>query len=343
MIRCLISQRKEHGLYSSLEDLVFRVSARSFNKKSLESLAKSGALDSLSERNKIIGNSDYILAASRQVQRERETQQNSLFGEKQLNSLTLQLTEIVPASKQEKLSWEKELLGLYVSEHPFLEYSKKIAGFLTPIHEMKLRTSELLFVAGIISSVRKIQTKNGDMMAFASIENLDGLVGLVVFPRLFKKKESLLIEGDCIFVSGKKSQKESDLTILVDRIERLTHENAVSIAQKITRRIDASSFSTTNVKPTSFSSAGVSSALKGTPARQVQKKVFIRFSTTQGDSGLRLKEILRSHPGNFPVQLLIKNQEVLKRVAIPYSVNYSIELKEAIEQQTGMNTVSVDV
>src|SRR5262249_11903442 len=147
---------KSNGKFESIEDFVKRVSnlpagrqAKNFNKKSWEALSKSGAMDSLGERNQLLANTEQILEFARNFG--KIDNQASLFGSELMPASKLKLREVEAATKKEKLGWEKELLGLYVSSHPMEEYTeqmKKIAQPIKAIIENKVSNTT---IGGIIT------------------------------------------------------------------------------------------------------------------------------------------------------------------------------------------------
>ncbi|MGC8776324.1 MAG: DNA polymerase III subunit alpha, partial [Minisyncoccia bacterium] len=163
------------GPYKNLEDFLIRIQDKDLNKKSIEALAKSGALDSLGiERNQIILNIEDVLKFASANRKNNLNQSSSLFGSSfQLNSLKLK--SVPEATAEEKLKWERELLGFYLSSHPLENYNEKIKKLgCRPIKEIKLIKNEnqVVRVAGVISKMKKILTKSGQPMIFVTLEDL---------------------------------------------------------------------------------------------------------------------------------------------------------------------------
>ncbi|MEA2097908.1 MAG: DNA polymerase III subunit alpha, partial [Patescibacteria group bacterium] len=126
IVETIVKERKENGEYESIEDFVLRVESRDLNKKSMESLIKTGAFDSMEERSKLLANMERILNFAKEHQQAKNNGQVSLFGDlgsSEDNINKLQLTNAKLIDKKERMAWEKELLGLYVSDHPLKEYS----------------------------------------------------------------------------------------------------------------------------------------------------------------------------------------------------------------------------
>ena len=229
-IESIIIARNEKP-FISLRDFCSRVDLRACNRKVLESLVKCGAFDSLGgHRAQYLAAFDDMLAQGQSVQRERENGQISMFSfmdsSLQEEMLTDNLNDIEPFSDKERLSMEKEMLGLYISGHP-LEPYREILDNMTKV----TRCVELadagdnhhVTVGGIIVAVRKFYTKKNKQMAFVRLEDLTGSVELVVFPDLFERQSNLLEEDNLILVEGRTDLKEEeDVKIITESISPLS-------------------------------------------------------------------------------------------------------------------------
>lgn len=171
----IVKERKENGKYSSLGDLIERVTTKDLNKKSIEALAKVGALDEIAERNTILNNIENILSFAKNIQKMKSSNQSSLFGGDILEKPTIPLEETRPATKKQRLQWEKELLGLYVSDHPISDYKEYMEKMATPINQLNQNmVSRNVQLGGIINKVQKIITKRHQTMLFVTLEDLKG-------------------------------------------------------------------------------------------------------------------------------------------------------------------------
>jgi DNA polymerase-3 subunit alpha len=210
-------ERQANGHYKNLVDFLERVTGKDLNKKSIEALAKVGALDDLGERNQIIENIDIILGFSKSVQKMKSSNQGSLFGGMEMETSSLTLSEIKPASKKQKLHWEKELLGLYVSDHPISDYREYFAHMSTSINSLDKNTiGRHIKIGGVITKVQKIVTKRKQNMAFVTIEDLSGSLEILVFPHALENTGSVWKEENIILASGKISDKDGSFKLLVD-------------------------------------------------------------------------------------------------------------------------------
>ena len=219
----IIEERKAHGAYASLQDFLTRVTSKNLNKKSLEALIMSGSFDCFHERGQMLGNIDTLLAYHKEHSARRESAQDSLFGSLGDSSVhTLSLAPVETATKEQKLLWEKELLGVYVSGHPLDAYREEIEK-RPRISTIKKETRNGIPVvtAGMVEGVHEILTKKGDKMGFITIG--DGLesIEIVTFPETYKTHHDLFVVGSCVAVQGKLSMRNEEPTIVIDRIKSL--------------------------------------------------------------------------------------------------------------------------
>jgi len=216
----IISARGEKP-FADIADFLSRVSDKNLNKKSLESLIQSGALDELGERGELLANIDLLL----EYQREhvKSPNQDSLFGAAAFKghaAMTLKKAEA--ASLEQRLEWEKDLLGLYVSGHPLDKHKAKFADPKKSIKNAKerLRGVECV-IAGFIESARVNTTKNGERMSFFKMMDFSDAIEAVAFPRVFKEFESLLRQGSCVAVKGRISDRNGEANFVVERAKAL--------------------------------------------------------------------------------------------------------------------------
>jgi DNA polymerase-3 subunit alpha len=307
VIDMIIQHRKADGKFTSIEDFVKRVQTRNFNKKSWEALAKSGALDSLGERNQLLANTEAVLEFTRS--QNKTTNQTSLFGASMIPQSKLKLKEVEIATKHERLAWEKELLGLYVSSHPLEEYASLLSSVGQPIKQIiAAQTSSgrasttgggrenkpvTASLGGIITHIQKILTKKGDQMAFVDLEDMSGKIEIIVFPNLYTQVKDLIVEGKIVQVSGKLSDKDGEPKLLADSLKELNGQTTPQGAS-VTIKIPA------NATDELFE---------------------------------QLKTLFETSPGNMNVNLMIKEQ----KVKTPFKIALTDELKSKIKELIGSN------
>lgn len=231
-IDSITAARKEKP-FASMRDFVSRVDMRSCNRKVMESLVKCGAFDSLGgHRAQYLAIIDDVLAQGQSAQRERENGQISMFSlmEDSVKEEMLEdnLPDLEPFSDKERLSLEKEMLGLYISGHPLGPYRTILENMpnLTPCAQLSSAgDNNHVKVGGIIVAVRSFFTKKNKQMAFVKLEDLTGSVELVVFPDLYEKCASMLEEDSLLLVEGRTDLKEEeDIKILAETIKPLHRE-----------------------------------------------------------------------------------------------------------------------
>jgi DNA polymerase-3 subunit alpha len=219
----IVEERKKAGKFSTLTDFLQRVTDKDVNKKSLEALTKVGAMEELGERNLFLSNIESILIFSKNIQRGKNSSQNSLFGEAILSAPTLPLLPAPEAKKNQKLSWEKELLGLYVSDHPVSEYQDYLNKIAVSMDQItKEHVGKKVTLGGVITKIQKIFLKSQKTMVFATLEDMKGRVELLIFPKILESLGDLFQEEKIIVATGTISDKDGVFKLLVDTAKAIT-------------------------------------------------------------------------------------------------------------------------
>ena len=245
----VLRARKE-GAFLSVEDFAKRVSTSKFNRKAWESLIKSGAFDDMGDRSDLLFNLDSITAFASKLQKEAASGQTNLFG--MLGDDTASVQSILNLQKapvkhddKERLMWERELLGLYISAHPLDRYETYLSEQTQPLTQLVPEyDSRMMTVGGIISTVRTIVTKSGSKMAFVGIEDKFGEGEIIVFPNLYEKVGAKLVQDAVIRVSGKNSARDRDgnlgneSKLIADDIIAIT-DNDINGYESTGRKMDA--------------------------------------------------------------------------------------------------------
>ena len=208
-----VLRAREEGAFSSVEDFAKRVSTSKFNRKAWESLIKSGAFDDIGDRSDLLFNLDAITAFASKLQKEAASGQTDLFGmlggegSGVQSMLNLQKAPVQHTDK-ERLAWERELLGLYISAHPLDKYETYLSEQAQPLTQLIPEyDSRTMTVGGIINSVRTIVTKSGSKMAFVGIEDKFGEGEVIVFPNLYEKVGAKLQQDAVIRVTVLRSEE----------------------------------------------------------------------------------------------------------------------------------------
>lgn len=220
----VIAEREKGGRYKSYADFLERVQHKNLNKKSLESLIKCGALDAFGERGQMLFNMEESLAYNRE-HRQMNAVQTSLFGlmDSPVTAPGLRLKEASPSTQTEKLAWEKELLGLYISGHPLDKHRDKIAKRDWNNKRIKEegRDGAAVTVVGIVEEMRDLMTKKNERMAFLKVADYHDSIEVVVFPRTFETHKELLALEKVLAIKGKFSSRNGDASVIADAMKVL--------------------------------------------------------------------------------------------------------------------------
>ena len=228
----IIAERKQNGHFTSLSNFLTRIHDRNLNKKSLEALIMTGAFDTFGDRGQMYANLDLMLTFNKEHVAGKEAAQESLFGGLGAEeTLTLLPAEPIPGATM--LTWEKDLLGVYVSGHPLdiyeseLEKRPRIGSIKQAVAEKSeldiLRLKGELVTAGMIISVRELLTKKGDRMAFIALADKRDQIEMVAFPKTYAELKSVLEVGSCIAIKGKLTIRNDEPSIALDRAKLLTN------------------------------------------------------------------------------------------------------------------------
>lgn len=286
-------ERKNNGQYKNLEDLLERVQDKDLNKKSLESLIQAGALDCFGhDRGVLLENIENILFYSKHQKEKAITNQGSLFAGTDIaldSSVTLKAAP--PATMDQKLIWEKQLLGIYVSSHPFAKYEQHFST-LTPMNEVEsFDRDSWIITGGVIDNVYKKITKKGAVMLFVTLQDKSGAMEYLVFPKTYEKTKDIWQEGDVVVVVGKTPREEGDNKVFVENVYVLTPENAESVSRQVSM------------------GSGFTLDKKG----KQNDEVFVTISLTKEqlkEKSGDLKELFAAHPGNARVYLDVDGKTV---------------------------------
>jgi len=237
IVASIIGERKAAGLYKSIQDFVSRVATKDLNKKSMESLIKTGVFDQFGERNALLKNMERLLSIARENQKVKATGQKGLFDSQPQQSFpALALESSDPAKEAELLTWEKELLGLYVTSHPLKGIKNILENRALAIRSLEeaireiqntrykfqfSRQRERLRIGGIISSLKKIITKTGKPMLFMGLEDLTDKIEVVVFPSVIERYPAALQLNKIVFVTGRLDHRDGEKKFLAEEIEEI--------------------------------------------------------------------------------------------------------------------------
>lgn len=329
VVRVILEERDAHGPFRSVEEFIRRISAKSANKKSFEALAKSGALDALGERGKLLANMEDLLRWGRETRAAAESGQRSLFHD--AGERLPVLRNAPPASREERLAWEKELLGLYLTEHPFRDIAAALKGILVPCARVKEEDARALIrVGGIISRAKRITTRKGEGMMIVQIEDPTGFAEAVVFPRLYKETESVWREGANVMISGRRSARDEET--------RFIAEGAIELTPATVERLRSEA----HVPRGAQERAAIVEASVASPEHLRDSGSFTVEVPARAEAALwnELRTLFAAHPGSARVYLIVSGERGPKRIETNFSVAPTPELVEAIRSLTGSACVT---
>lgn len=341
VVQTIINERRANGEYKSLEDFLTRVKTKDLNKKSLESLIKCGAMDRLGERNQMLQNLDKLLAFVREAHQEADNSQPNLFSTSPnlVIKPSLYLEKIEPATDKQKLAWEKELLGLYVSEHPVNEFAGYFEKIVIPLGGLnKDLNNKFINVLGVVGNAKKVLTRNGQQMLFARLEDSTGNIEAIVFPKVLQENYDVWQEGKILIVNGKVSDKDGELKILAERAREVAEHN-----KEEARREFANKYS----RQSNFNNetADIRGEKKIPGGEEFDTKsggelIAISLSAdTNGQAIKKLKEFCAGNQGKYRVVLRINNGLAVKKIETNFTIDFNEAIKGGLEQIVGSDNV----
>ena len=222
-VQPIIDERRRNGPFRSVDDFCQRDHVDGLNRRTMESLIKAGAFDCLGRRSQVLHVLDRIIGTAQKSQQMAGISQGSLFDlmpdAAEFNAVLL--PDIPESPMNEILAWEKELLGVYVSEHPVQTAIASLTGTINA-HCSRIDSEmdgQRVCVVGVVNNLRHIVTKRGDQMATALLEDLDGGVPAVVFPRVFEKFGQIWQDDAILVVRGKVDLRDDQAQIVVSKAE----------------------------------------------------------------------------------------------------------------------------
>ncbi|MBI5077394.1 DNA polymerase III subunit alpha [Candidatus Falkowbacteria bacterium] len=322
----IIHERKKAGDYKNFADFLSRLGAKTLNKKSLEGLIKSGAMDLFGRRSELLENLDKMLLYLREIEESKNSKQINLFdlgaSASVLPHLMLRPAPDFPPAQI--LAWEKEFLGLYVSEHPFNLFAQRLSGIITPLSELNAGETpgRLVRIGGVVSSLKKIVTKKGEPMLFVMIEDSAHSVEALVFPRLYKEAETVWRAGAAIIIDGSLSDKEGENKILCNRVWEITEEKLERVLKEVSGQelgTGQNGYSARYNQNASKNCVVINYPLGAT--RDFANQAKMLFMAMSGKSPVVLKVKEKLIKTNFLITLDAKTKEKLEKVFGPDAVS----------------------
>lgn len=362
-----ILRAREDGKFLGVEDFAKRVSTQKVNKKAWDSLIKTGAFDEMADRSDLLFNLETIQGFASKIQKEALSGQTDLFGG-MANMATIQPTvALTPApvkhTDKERLTWERELLGLYISAHPLDNYDAYFQEQTVPLAEMTQDIDgKKLTIGGLVSSVRTIITKSGTKMAFVKLEDKTSEAEVIIFPNLYEQVGAKLVQDAVIRASGKVSARDrdgnlsSDVKLIADEIQPVDDEelrNYESNGRKMAKP-KAGPVVATRKKSTYKPGAGFGGQAQSAPAgpgvgttkhsgpppeAEVLKKVYVHVKDPEDQTSLvRIRQECTHFPGLCDM-VLVLGPDKQSAIKMPFRVDASDELVGRLVKILGEDAV----
>lgn len=336
----ILHARAADGPFQTLEDFLSQVPTRIVNRKTLESLIKAGALDRFGERSTLLHNLDGLTSYASQQQKQAASGQTDLFGDALDESATrysLRLeTPATVHTLHEQLVWERELLGLYLSQHPLEAYRVYLGEHAVPLGSLTAgQDGRATAVGGAITAARVITTKNGQKMAFVGLEDQSGEVELLVFPKIYQQTAQLWERDRVVLVRGKLSSRErdgqadSELKLIVDEASEITPERAAGY--------QSTGKNPANLEPQAPRSLGAATAEAESPQR-----VYIRLPSAEDQQLLQnIKHTIDDFRGNTEVVLVLGPDSSKQVIKLPAKINTAGEAIARLAAAAGEQNVKL--
>lgn len=360
------------GKFVSIEDFAKRVSVGKFNKKAWDSLIKSGGFDSLGDRSDLLYNLETVQAFASKLQKEALSGQTDLFGGMsdmaEINpTVTLQPAPARHTDK-ERLTWERELMGLYISAHPLDNYDSYFEEQTIPLAHVKPDADgKKATIGGLVSTVRTIVTKSGTKMAFVGIEDKSGEAEVIIFPNLYEQVGAKLVQDAVVRVGGKISARDrdgnlgSDAKMIADEVNVVTDKElqeyestgrkmeAPRMSSKVKAERRAAYKASKSGEPAPSVSAPVSTMPEEkpktvAPPRPIMdippvKKLFVHIKDPDDHAALlSLKQVCSGFPGRIDI-VLVLGANKKSAIRLPFQVDGSDTLVGELVKLLGEDCV----
>lgn len=366
-----VIRAREDGPFTSIEDFAKRVSTQKFNKKAWDSLIKSGGFDNLGDRSDLLYNLETIQAFASKLQKEALSGQTDLFGalSETVNIQPTMTLQAAPAkhTDKERLTWERELMGLYISAHPLDNYDAYFEEQTIPLARIKPEIDgNKVVIGGLVSTVRTIVTKSGTKMAFVGLEDKSGEAEVIVFPNLYEQVGAKLVQDAVVRVSGKISARDrdgnlgSEAKMIADEIMLVT-DKELQDYESTGRKMETPRMST---KVKAERRAAYKAAKSGVPVptpapakeereekpvpaprpvmdMPVPKKLFVHIKDPDDHASLlALKQTCGGYPGNSEI-VLVLGEGKKSAIKLPFTIDVSDTLIGELVKLLGEDCVVV--
>lgn len=343
----ILNVRKQ-GKFSSLEDFLRRVPSKLLNKKTIEALAYSGALDDFGDRKILAFSYDELSKFSKYAQEVNAQGQTDIFGimtDSPDNKISFELKNVPPATNMERLTWEKEYLGLYVSGHPLKGLRKYLAKKVLLIDQLtKKQISKTVKLGGLLTQIKRVFTKAGSYMAYASLEDPTGRIDVVIFPKVYSQFQQILKDDHLFMMEGRLDLRRDLFQFSVNSITPVSLDSMIKNAQavglydekeKITRKQkvlettpqhdpleDEGDFGTPP-PPAEFVAPSFEAWQEDPFVIEIPQKVDMKVMED-------VKRLLTENQGERRVELHIRSAAGIQKIKLPLGVKVTDELQNQL-------------
>lgn len=315
----ILKARKVEGQFANLEDFFSKVNPRVVNRKTVESLIKAGSFDKFEKRSVLLNGIDALLAHASNAEKRRVSGQTDLFGNQpdmgNANGKTqLVLDKDLPDSTEnEQMQWERELLGIYLSQHPLQQYKTLLDSKTFALSNLKPEDDgKNITVGGLITDIREITTKNSQKMAFVKLADYYGEAELILFPAVYAKSLAVWQRDKVVIAKGRVTSKDKsgneiiDIKILVESADELDELN------------------------------------KSTEVITAEPRVYIKLDDGEdNDMLMSLKRTIDQHQGDTEVVLVINQSTRPQIIKLPVKIHQTDESLSSLENLVGKENVRV--
>lgn len=342
-VETILEARDKDGAFDSLESFLERVNTTVVNRKAIESLVKAGAFDRFGDRSTLLHNMDTIISYGQRIHKQQQLGQTDLFGGLSGGDTALAQPQLALAAPpaaftpRELLGWERELLGLYLSQQPLEAFATLLAEQTIPLNMLHAdHDGKAVTIGGSIAEFREITTKTGQKMAFVTISDMFGDIELILFPSVYQQTLGLWERDRVVIVRGKITAKDREgnstdgLKILVDDAREVTHEQA-------------GAYQSTGKKPRPPKTGKPKPTVKKTAATTPTElpRVFVRLDTSADQQKLRrIKQIIDANPGETQVVLVVGPEQTRQVIRLPGNIMTDTAVPD-LKQAVGETNVKV--
>lgn len=331
-----ILKARDEAKFTSLEDFLNRVNSKVVNHKTMESLIKAGVFEKFADRSTLLHNLDMMLAYASRKQKQANSGQTDIFGSLETAVIDQPTLVLEPApleiDSREQLGWERELLGLYLSQHPLDLFEGILAeqtmplNSLTPEHD-----GRSVSVGGAVTDFREITTKNGQKMAFVKVEDRSGEIEIILFPNSYQQTLGLWQRDRVVLIRGKVNSRDkegndtNEVKIMVDDAREITPEQASAYQPTgRTRKTPKPKVKKPNAKKPSEN------------AEPVSERLYIRLANADDQTKLLgLKQAIDGHRGDTEVVLVLGSSDNKQAIKLPGGIDKAGNGLSLLEELVG--------